>query len=374
MPAYSHPTALPFDHIVIGAGVIGLAIARSLALTGADTLLLESEAAFGTGISSRNSEVIHAGIYYAPNSLKARFCVEGQALLTDYCEARHVSFRRTGKLLVATEADEVDALARYEERARRNGVALDVLSRAEVAVLEPALRCVAALHSPGSGILDSHGLMFALLTDFEQAGGMFARRSPVLAGRAGGDRLVLEIGGEDACAVTAPSVINCAGLQAQAVALSFEGIRSDAVPTLHHAIGHYFSLTGRSPFSRLIYPLPAKGGLGVHLTLDLAGRARFGPDISWRDWCDFRFDESRANGFYEAIRRYFPRLEDGMLTPAYTGIRPKIAGPDEPDRDFMIQQADEHGVAGLVNLFGMESPGLTSCLALAEHVRKIVRA
>jgi L-2-hydroxyglutarate oxidase LhgO len=373
------PAALPLrpmervDCIVIGAGVVGLAVARAVALRGLETVLVEGERAVGQGTSSRNSEVIHAGLYYEPGSLKAELCVRGRRLLYEFCAARRVEHRRTGKLIVATSPEQVALLERLQTTGRANDVeGLHMRTATEAAVLEPALSCVAALESASTGIVDSHGLMLALQGDFEAAGGMLALESPALGGACGADGITLEIGGAEPMGLQAGIVVNCAGLQAQALAHSLRGLPPAAVPAAFMAKGNYYSLAGRSPFTRLIYPVPEPGGLGVHLTLDLGGQARFGPDVEWVQALDYRVDPARAAAFYAAIRRYWRGLPDGALQPAYSGIRPKLAGPGSPAQDFMIQGPREHGVGGLVNLFGIESPGLTSALAIAERVVSLV--
>jgi L-2-hydroxyglutarate oxidase LhgO len=357
------------DCAVIGAGVVGLAVARELALAGREVIVLERAEAIGTECSSRNSEVIHAGIYYPPGSLKARLCVEGRRLLYRYCAERGIPHARLGKLLVAVTAAEIPALEAYARSATANGVDdLAWLDADAAAELEPAVRCVAALHSPSTGIVDSHALMLALEGDAANAGAVTVFRSTVERGAAGDDGIDLRVGGAEAMAIRCAAVVNCAGLAAPAVARAIAGVPADRVPRAYFAKGHYFTLAGRSPFRRLIYPVPEAGGLGVHVTLDLAGQARFGPDVSWIDAVDYGFDASRAERFYAAIRRYYPGLADGALAPGYTGVRPKIAGPGEPPADFAIQGPQEHGVAGLVNLFGIESPGLTASLAIAREV------
>lgn len=354
---------------VIGAGVVGLAVARELALAGREVILLERAEAIGTECSSRNSEVIHAGIYYPPGSLKARLCVEGRRLLYRYCAERGIPHARLGKLLVAAAPAEVPALEGYARTAAANGVEqLEWLDPAAAAALEPAVRCVAALHSPATGIVDSHALMLALEGDAAGAGAVTVLKSPVERGAARGGGIDLYVGGAEPTAIRCAAVVNCAGLAAPAVARAIAGLPADRVPRAFFAKGHYFTLAGRSPFRRLIYPVPEAGGLGVHVTLDLAGRARFGPDVSWIDSVDYGFDGSRAERFYAAIRRYYPGLADGALAPGYTGVRPKISGPGEPAADFVIQGPADHGVAGLVNLFGIESPGLTAALAIAREV------
>ncbi len=355
------------DHVdvaVIGAGVVGLALARELALRGREVVLIEAAGAIGTGISSRNSEVIHAGLYYPAGSLKARLCVRGKALLYDYCAARGIAHRRCGKLVVATRQEDVARLAAIAASGAANGVDdLRLLDRAETLALEPAVQAAGALLSPSSGIVDSHGLMTALLGDAEQAGATLALASPVTGGRRVGDAWRLQVG--DDFELGARLVINAAGLFAAQVAASL----GTPAPALRFARGHYFSLAGRAPFSRLIYPLPVDGGLGVHLTLDLGGQARFGPDVQWLPETDpaalaYAVDAALAPAFEAEVRGYWPALPAGALQPAYSGIRPKLSGPGEPAADFRIDTA----TPGLVQLFGIESPGLTAALALAEEV------
>jgi len=357
------------DCIVIGAGVVGLAVAREMSQRGLETLVLEQALDIGTGTSSRNSEVIHAGIYYPPGSLKAELCVRGKALLYEYCAARAIAHRRCGKYIVATAADQLATLEQLAGTGRRNGVdALTMLTPAQAMAVEPALRCVAALESGSTGIIDSHGLMLALRGDLEAAGGMVAFDAPVESGEPGAEGLVLKVGGDSPMEISAGLVINAAGLGAQAVAAAFADMPAALVPPLFLAKGNYYSLQGRSPFSRLIYPVPEPGGLGVHLTLDLGGQARFGPDVQWVDQIDYRVDPRRADVFYGAIRRYWPGLADHALQPAYAGIRPKISGPGDAAQDFVLQGPQQHGIAGLFHLFGIESPGLTASLAIAEVV------
>ena len=359
------------DTVVIGAGVVGLAVARALALQGREVMVLEAADAFGTGTSARNSEVIHAGIYYPAGSLKARLCVQGKQMLYDYCAERGIAHQRCGKLIVATSADQVDELRAIQQRAAANGVHdLRLLTRAEAQALEPSLQCHAALLSPSTGIVDSHGLMLSLLGDLEQAGGLLAVNSEVKSLAALEDKaqaaIKMEVfGGEESTELIARQVVNAAGLHAPALAARTQGLDLRHVPQAHFAKGNYFTLSGRAPFSRLIYPVPEPGGLGVHLTLDLGGQAKFGPDVQWVDSPhDLEVDAARGNAFYAEVRRYWPELRDGALQPGYAGIRPKISAPGEPAADFVIQGPREHGVPGLVNLFGIESPGLTSCLAL----------
>ena len=355
------------DAVVIGAGVIGLAVGRALARVGLETIVVERADAFGTVTSSRNSEVIHAGHYYAPGSLKARLCVEGRERLYAYCAAHGVAHRRCGKLIVATAPSQVPALHALEAQARRNGVTdIARLTAAEAAALEPALACVAALHSPSTGIVDSHQYMLALEGDAQAAGAAFAFASPVDGGVATPDGVELAIGGATPMQLLARSVFNCAGHDAPRVARAIAGMPAAAVPRAYFCKGSYFRLAGRTPFSRLIYPMPESAGLGVHLTLDLAGRARFGPDVEWVDAIDYAVDPARAAAFYPAIRAYWPELPDDALVPDYAGVRPKLQSPAEPAADFMIAGPRAHGVAGLTHLFGIESPGLTASLAIAD--------
>lgn len=361
------------DAVVVGAGVVGLAVGRALAAAGLETIVLERENGIGSGTSSRNSEVIHAGLYYPTGSLKARLCVAGRHRLYPYCEARAVPHRRCGKLLVAT-GGQTTQMEAIERQARINGVDdLRRLSADEAREMEPALNCTGALLSPSTGIIDSHGLMLAYQGDLERAGGMLALCSPLQRAFLCATGHVLEVGGETPMEIAAGIVVNAAGLWAPGLAGRFGGLATQHVPAAHHAKGNYFSLAGRSPFSRLIYPMPEKAGLGVHLTLDLAGQARFGPDVQWLpdgdpDGLDYQVDPSRGDVFYAAIRTYWPGLPDGALQPAYSGVRPKLHTASEPANDFVIQGPGDHGVAGLVNLFGIESPGLTASLAIADEV------
>jgi L-2-hydroxyglutarate oxidase LhgO len=358
--------------VVVGAGVVGLAAARSLALAGLEVLVIDAAGGIGTETSSRNSEVIHAGIYYPKNSLMARLCVAGKAALYAYCGERGIPHRRCGKLIVATSTAESDRLAAIRQRAAENGVPdLRHLSGEEARALEPALSCTSALISPSTGILDSHAFMLSLQGDVESAGGALAFHAPLIAARAGADGLELSIGGADPMRLVCRLLVNAAGLAAPTVAHAIAGMPADRIPTPYYAKGTYFTLSSRSPFSRLIYPVPVPGGLGVHLTLDLKGQARFGPDVEWVEAIDYSVDPARAAGFYAAIRRYWPGLPDGALQPGYSGIRPKIVPPSVAVQDFVIQGPAVHGVPGLVNLFGIESPGLTSSLALADVVRDL---
>jgi L-2-hydroxyglutarate oxidase LhgO len=361
-----------FDCAVIGAGVVGLAIARALAQKGREVIVLEAEGAIGTGTSSRNSEVIHAGIYYPEGSLKARLCVEGKQLLYDYATERGLPHRRCGKLIVATAPAQVAQLEAIAAKARANGVDdLVLLSRDEARAMEPNLECVAALHSPSTGIVDSHALMLSLQGDFEDAGGVLALKSAVVRAECADGAIVLLA--QDGTALRCNSVVNAAGLAAPALARRFEGLPASAVPSAHFAKGSYFTLAGRAPFSHLIYPVPEAAGLGVHLTLDLGGQAKFGPDVQWVDSPDdLVVDPKRGDGFYAEVRKYWPALPNGALVPGYAGIRPKISGPNEPARDFLVEGPATHGVPGLVNLFGIESPGLTSSLAIGRHVAALL--
>lgn len=359
----------PVDCLVIGAGVIGLAIARALSRRGREVIVVEAESAIGTGISSRNSEVIYAGIYYPPGLAKTRLCVEGKAMLYAFCRDHGVPHWRCGKLIVAADEAETAGLAALDARARANGVDdLVWLTGAEARALEPALRAERALLSPSTGVVDSHALMLALRGDAEAHGAMVALATPVVSGRAERRGVTVETGGAEPMRLTAGLVVNAAGLGAQTVARAIEGMPADRIPPLHLAKGNYFALSVRAPFSRLVYPMPAAGGLGVHLTLDLAGQARFGPDVEWVETIGYDVDPRRADSFYRAIRTYWPELPDGALQPAYAGIRPKIARPGGSSTDFVIETEAEHGVKGLVNLFGVELPGLTACLAIAERV------
>jgi L-2-hydroxyglutarate oxidase LhgO len=355
------------ESIVVGAGVVGLATARALALAGQEVLVLDAGAVIGSETSSRNSEVIHAGIYYPTGSLKARLCVAGRERLFRFCAERGVRHRRTGKLIVATAQSEVHTLEKYKAQANANGVDdLAWLTAGQALGLEPEVRCVRALFSPSTGIIDSHEYMLALQADVEAHGGSVVLGTRVTAARAADGGFELEVDG--APAVRCAQLVNSAGLHAPALARAIEGLAATHVPREHYAIGHYFTLQGRSPFARLVYPVAESAGLGIHVTLDLAGAARFGPDVKWIESIDYAFDESRRAAFATAIRRYWPGIDEARLQPAYTGIRPKISGRGEPAADFVIQGPATHGVPGLVNLFGIESPGLTASLAIADAV------
>jgi L-2-hydroxyglutarate oxidase LhgO len=355
--------------IVVGAGAVGLAVARSLARGGSEVVVLESETHIGTGVSSRNSGVIHAGIYYENGSLKARVCVQGKHALYRFCEEHGVSHARTGKLVVATDVAQLAALKSLRERARGNGVLdLEYLTPEQVSELEPVVRCAGALLSPSTGIVDVHEYMLALEGDAERHGAVVALGTEFVGASVRSDGLRVSTGGADPMTLDCDTLVNCAGLGAQAVAGRIEGLEADTIPTLYPAKGNYFQLTGPCPFRRLIYPMPDAAWLGVHVGLDLAGRCKFGPDLHWVDDLDYDVDEIQAEAFYASIRRYWPELPDGSLEPDYTGIRPKIYARGEPARDFYIQCADEHGVPGLVNLYGIESPGLTSSIAIGDYV------
>jgi L-2-hydroxyglutarate oxidase LhgO len=356
---------------VVGAGVVGLAIAGALAREGREVLLLEAARTFGTGVSSRNSEVIHAGLYYAPGSLKARLCVEGRLRLYDFCARRGIAHRRCGKLVVATSAAQLTALERISATARSNGAEVHELDASGASALEPGLRCEAALLSPQTGILDTHGYLTALCAQAEQSGVTCAYSSRVSRMLLESDGVTIAVNGGPP-SLHASFVVNAAGLDAPALARATEGFAQRLVPQGPLAKGSYFALAGPAPFSRLVYPLPQPDGLGIHLTLDLAGRARFGPDVEWIEAPDYAVDPRRAPRFYTAIRRYWPQLPDGALQPAYAGIRPKLTGPGEPSADFRIDGPQANG-APLVNLFGIESPGLTASLAIGEHVTALLR-
>ena len=364
------------DAVVIGAGVVGLAVGRALALSGREVMVLESENAIGTGTSSRNSEVIHAGIYYPAGSLKARLCVQGKELIYAYCAQRGVAHQRLGKLIVATRPEQVPTLDGIVAKAAANGVHdLQKLSAAEAKALEPALACEAALLSPSTGVVDSHGLMLAFQGDLENAGGLLALVSPVqhIGLQQGTATHPICVITQDGTELACRTLVNAAGLNAVALARGMQGLDTrgwpQALPQAYFAKGNYFTLAGKAPFSRLVYPVPEAAGLGVHLTLDMGGQAKFGPDVQWvDDPADLQVDPRRGDAFYAEVRRYWPALQDGALQPGYAGMRPKINGPHQAAADFSILGPAEHGVSGLVNLLGIESPGLTSSLAIAAEV------
>lgn len=363
------------DCVVAGAGVVGLAIARALARAGREVLVLEATGLVGSETSARNSEVIHAGLYYPAGTLKARLCVAGREALYAYCAERAIPHRNCGKLIVATTEAETAKLAAIDAHARACGVTnLEPLTGTEARALEPALNAVAALLSPATGIIDSHSLMLALRGDLEDAGGMIAFNAPILGGEVTADGIVLRVGGEEPMALHCRSFVNAAGHGAVPIARAIDGIPTEAIPPAFFCKGSYFTLSGRAPFARLIYPVPEQAGLGVHLTLDLGGQARFGPDTEWIGSVDYDVDPARGAVFYDAIRRYWPALPDGALNPAYAGIRPKITPPGAPAADFRIDGPAEHGVPGLVQLFGIESPGLTASLAIGDLVAEKLAA
>ncbi|MGQ0697931.1 MAG: NAD(P)/FAD-dependent oxidoreductase [Panacagrimonas sp.] len=363
------------DCVVVGAGAVGLAIARELARNGRSILICEAEDGFGTVTSARNSEVIHAGIYYPQGSLKAELCVRGRGLLYEFCRSRGVPHRRSGKWIVATHDSQLGQLEGIGQAAARNGVTdLHPITREQALADEPQLHCVAALVSPSTGILDSHAYMLALLGEAEDHGATLVLRTRVRAVRRGPEGLELTFGDESEPSLATEWIVNSAGLDAPALAAAIEGFPTKSVPKASFAKGSYFSLQGKSPFTRLIYPIPEPGGLGVHLTLDMAGQARFGPDVEWVDQPDYTVNPRRCERFYPVIRTYWPGLKDGTLVPAYAGVRPKISGPGEPAADFVIEGPAQHGFEGVVNLFGIESPGLTSSLALAERVGAIINS
>ena len=357
------------DAVVVGAGVIGLAVGRALARRGLEVVVVESAGAIGTGTSSRNSEVIHAGIYYPTGSLKAALCVAGRQLLYRYCDDKGIRHRRIGKLIVAATDADVPVLEKYLAQGTANGVDdLCWVEQAEAKQREPKVRCVRALHSPSTGIIDSHEFMLALQGDLDAKRGQVVCNSRVTRISREVDGFAVTSGDSASPDIRCRRVINAAGLQAQSVAGSIEGLPAASIPPLHLARGHYYTLSGKSPFNGLVYPVAETGGLGIHVTLDLAGTARFGPDVQWLDAIDYSFNPDTRDKFQAAICRYYPELNAERLQPSYTGIRPKLSGPGEPAADFMIQSEAAHGVPGLVNLYGIESPGLTAALAIAERV------
>jgi len=358
--------------IVAGAGIVGLAVARALAMAGREVIVIEAASDIGTVTSSRNSEVIHAGIYYPAGSAMARLCVSGKQMMYRYCDEHGVPYRRCGKLIVATGPDDLGKLADIHARAAANGVTdLVMLSAEEARAREPALNCTGALLSPSTGILDSHAFMLSLRGDAEDAGAAFAFHAPLVKARRDGNGFAVNTGGDAPMTLGCDLLINAAGLSAPGVARTIEGLAAEHIPTPYYPKGNYFACTTRVPFSHLIYPLPEHGGLGVHLTLDIGGAGRFGPDVEWVETVAYDVDPKRAAQFYPSIRRYWPGLPDDALIPAYSGIRPRIVPPGVPPRDFVFQDARTHGMPGLINLFGIESPGLTSSLAIAEEVRAL---
>ena len=358
------------DCVVVGAGVVGLAVATALARQGVEVLLLEAEHRPGEGTSSRNSGVIHAGLYYPPGSLKATLCCRGRDMLYDYAAQRGIPHRRLGKLIVATRGEETAALRALFERGLSNGVRLAWLDGPAAEALEPALHCAAAIHSPDSGIVDSAELVMALSGDLQQAGGLLLCRARVT--RIGGDGELFQIETADGERLCCRRVVNAAGLGATALAADISGLAPEHVPRLWFGAGQYYQAHRPVPFTRLIYPLPIPGALGMHLGFDLAGRARFGPDLRFIERPDYGFDDSQRRKFADAIRAWWPEIRDEDLSPDFVGIRPKLVGPGEHSADFLVQGPATHGVAGLVNLFGIDSPGLTASLALGEHVAGVV--
>lgn len=367
------------DCVVVGAGVVGLAIARALALGGREVFVIERHPAIGMETSSRNSEVIHAGLYYPTGSLKARLCVAGREALYAYCEERGIAYRRCGKLIVATSQAQLGKLAAIRDQAQANGCTeVQALNAAEARTLEPALSCIAALSSPHTGIIDSHAYMLALQADAEHAGALFAFNSEVLCGRTTAEGITLQVRARNGretelTELEASTVINCGGLWSSHLASSIDGLHQDDIPVPYFAKGNYYSLAGKAPFSRLIYPVPEAGGLGVHLTLDLGDQTRFGPDVEWLDHTgneiDYAVDPRRADKFYREIRTYWPELPDASLQPAYAGVRPKISAPDTAASDFMFSS---HRNPHYLGLYGIESPGLTASLSIAAHVAMLL--
>ncbi len=355
--------------LVIGAGVVGLAVARAAARNGHEVVVAEQAGAIGTGISSRNSEVIHGGMYYPSGSIRARACVAGRRMLYDFCATHGVPHRKCGKLIVATDDAELGKIESIAAQGRENGVeGLELIDGNAARALEPELSCIGALHSPETGIIDGHAFMLALRGDVEDAGGAIAFNTPVTGAARRNGQWSVRFGGSETGEAGFDALVNCAGLGAQALARTIDGYSPERVPRLVLAKGNYFSYAGKPAFTRLIYPTPMPGGLGVHVTLDLAGRMRFGPDVEWIEREDYDVDPARSDAFYARIRRYWPGLRDGTIAPDYAGIRPKLSGPGEPQADFLIDAPAQHGLPGLVQMFGIELPGLTSSLSLAEEV------
>ena len=372
------------DCVVVGAGVIGLAVAREMALQGHETILLERESAFGTITSARNSEVIHAGIYYPQNSLKAQLCVQGNRMLYEYCRTHHVATQSYGKLIVSSDASQLDDLQAILYKAQQNQVPdIKMITGEQAKILEPELNCAAAVLSSSTGIVDSHGFMLSLLGGFEDAGGMIAYQSPLISAKPLGvnaqDGFELAIGGADGMHIQTKLLINCAGMSAPAIAQKIEGLAQEQIPKAYFAKGNYFSLSGKSPFKHLIYPIPEPGGLGVHLTLDMGGQAKFGPDVELleiddENQIDYTVNPKRGDGFYAAVRKYWPGLKDNALQPDYSGVRAKIVPPNSPAGDFCFNLPKDHGLEGLLNLYGFESPGLTSSLAIAKYLEGQIKS
>ncbi len=361
------------DCVVVGAGVIGLAVGRAMALKGLEVIVLEATNRIGSETSSRNSEVIHAGIYYTQDSFKARFCVEGKHKLYSYLEERGIGHNRCGKILVATADDQIEKLHKLMASAAANGCDdLTYLDQQAVAVIEPEVRAIAGVFSPSTGVLDVHEYMLSLHGGLETHGGVIAFESPALEVTFTDNGIDVVVGGKEPMTLKTNCLINSGGLHAIKLANNYRNFPQNLVPKQYYSKGNYFALSGKHPFKHLIYPIPEQAGLGVHLTLDLAGQARFGPDVEWIEEIDYSVDEKRSESFYPAIRQYWPGLPDGALLPSYSGIRSKVQSPEEGLRDFIIQGPNEHNIPGLVNLFGIESPGLTSSLALADHVATLL--
>ncbi|HRY26509.1 MAG: NAD(P)/FAD-dependent oxidoreductase [Geminicoccaceae bacterium] len=355
--------------VVVGAGVVGLAVAAALARSGREVIVLERHGLIGSETSSRNSEVIHAGIYYPTGSLKARLCVAGKQALYRYCGERGIPHRNCGKLIVATSDGQLDELERIRLKAAENGVTdLEQWDAARARELEPELACTGALWSPSTGIIDSHSLMLAYQGDIEDGGGMIAFNASLERARVTGEGFHLEVGGEAPMEIECAVLVNSAGLEAPNLARRIEGYDPAHAPAAHYCKGNYYTLKGRSPFDRLIYPVPEAAGLGVHVTVDMGGQCRFGPDVEWVESIQYDVDPRRAEVFYAAVRKYWPGLQDGALEPGYSGIRPKLGPAGAPAADFVVQGAAAHGVSGLVHLFGIESPGLTASPAIGEMV------
>lgn len=361
------------DCVVIGAGVVGLAVTRALALAGRDVINVEKADTIGSETSSRHSEVIHAGIYYPQDSLKAKFCVAGKHALYEFSDSHGVPYDPCGKIIVATDEEQLPELERLKANAAANGVRdLTWMRPKDVTEMEPAVYCVGALWSPSTGILDSHAYMLALQGDAEGAGAMIAFQTPVVGGEVLNSGIRIDCGGDAPLSVVAELVVNCGGLWAQSIARTIRGIPDASIPPTYYCKGNYYTLSGAPPFTRPIYPVPEKAGLGVHVTVDLGGQVRFGPDVEWVDRIDYDVDPARADKFYAAVRKYYPDLADGAIQPGYSGIRPKIQAPGEPAKDFFIQGPEDHGIDGLINLYGIESPGLTSSLAIADFVVNMI--
>jgi L-2-hydroxyglutarate oxidase LhgO len=357
------------DTVVVGAGIVGLACARHIAKAGFSTLVIEREDSFGTGTSSRNSEVIHAGLYYRPGSLKATMCRSGRDMLYEYCASHQIPHRQVGKWIVATDATQEDRLQAIGRNAKANGCdEVRWVEKAEVVRTEPALRAINVLSSPRTGIVDSHSLMLSLLGGLEDAGGNVVYKTSIKSVCAKDNGFSIHLDDEEGTCIRSNRLLNASGLRATEFAKCIEGLGEEFIPETTFAKGSYFSYAARSPFQRLIYPVPEAAGLGVHLTLDMAGRARFGPDVEWIDELDYRVDESKREQFHQAISTYWPDCEIGKLIPDYSGVRPKIRLTSGLADDFVVHTESVHGIRGLVNLFGIESPGLTSCLSLADYI------